>query len=129
MLLILLIGLVQPATAEVIDIDNQQLKNLMARGVPVVDVRTPQEWRETGLVDGSHGLTFFDAQGRYDTTRWLAELSTIAGSDEPVILICRSGNRSARIAAFLDQQAGYQTVYNVRSGIRSWLAEGNQTRR
>lgn len=121
-LAILLIAL--SATAEVIDIDNEQLQSLLAEGVPVVDVRTPPEWQQTGVIAGSHRLMFFDPVGRYDARQWLAELQSIAGPDEPVILICRTGNRTSTISAFLAGQAGYETVYNVRHGITSWIASG-----
>jgi rhodanese-related sulfurtransferase len=70
---------------------------------------------------------FFDEKGGYDIKQWMVELAAIAEPGEPVILICRSGNRSSKIAAFLAQQAGYKTVYNVKYGIKKWLADGNPT--
>lgn len=124
---ILLLGFALPGAAGVIDIDNQQLKALIDKGVPLVDVRTPKEWHDTGVVKGSRRLMFFDERGRYDINSWLAELAAVAKPGEPVILICRSGNRSAKIATFLSQRTGYKTVYNVKNGIKQWLAEGNPT--
>jgi rhodanese-related sulfurtransferase len=124
---VILLGCALPGAAEVIDIDNQQLKTLIDKGVPLVDVRTPKEWRDTGVVKGSQRLMFFDERGRFDINGWLAELAAVAKPGDPVILICRSGNRSAKIAALLSQQAGYTTVYNVKNGIKKWLAEGNPT--
>jgi len=113
--------------AEVIDIDNQQLTTLMAAGVPLVDVRTTSEWQQTGVIAGSHLLTFFKADGSYDAQAWLAALGAFARPDQPVILICRSGNRSGSISAFLDSQAGFHTVYNVKHGIVHWIRQGNPT--
>ena len=100
----------------------------MRRGVPVVDIRTPEEWSETGVIEGSRLLTFFDAQGRYDVRAWLSELATIASSrDDPVALICDSGGRSALVGHFLDAQLGYRHVFDVPGGIARWLAEDRPT--
>ena len=52
-----------PLHADVTLVDNAALERLMRRGVPVIDIRTPEEWRQTGIIEGSHMLTFFDAQG------------------------------------------------------------------
>jgi rhodanese-related sulfurtransferase len=41
-----------------------------------------------------------------------------------VILICRSGSRSAKAASFLSAQSGYPMVYNVSKGLNGWAAEG-----
>lgn len=115
------------ARAEVIDIDSATLARLAADGVPVIDIRTRPEWQETGIVPGSRLLTFFDERGRADPPAWLARLREAAPAERPVILICRSGNRTRAAAQFLTQQAGYRTVYHVRDGIRGWLRDGRTT--
>lgn len=110
--------------AEVVDIGNAELARLLAAGVPVIDIRTAGEWRETGVVPSSRLLTLFDERGRADAPAWLQRVQGIAPADEPVIVICRSGNRTRTASQILSQQGGYRTVYNVRDGIRPWIAEG-----
>lgn len=110
--------------AEVIDIDNAELARLQAEGVPVVDVRTAPEWQETGIVPGSHLLTFFGERGRAEPVAWLRKLQPIATPDQAVILICRTGNRTRTISRLLSEQAGYTRVYNVKHGIRAWIKDG-----
>ena len=112
------------ARAEVIDIDNAQLEKLSQSGVPVIDIRLQSEWEDTGIVAGSKLLTFFDEKGRSDAGAWLDKVKPIAKPNEPVIVICRSGNRTKPVSQFLSQQAGYTTVYNVKSGIKGWIAGG-----
>ena len=46
------------------NVDNAELKTLMAQGVPVYDVRRDEEWRATGVVEGSRMLTYVDKSGR-----------------------------------------------------------------
>ncbi len=115
------------ARAEVIDIDNANLAKLAASGVPVIDIRTRPEWEQTGIVPGSHLLTFFDESGKADPAEWLAKAKAIAKPGDPVIVICRSGNRTKVLSQFLSQRVGYAKVYNVRHGIVAWAKEGRPT--
>lgn len=110
--------------AAVTDIDNAELAKLMASGVPLIDIRTAPEWQQSGIVPGSHLLTFFDERGQANPGAWLATAKNIAKANEPVIVICRTGNRTKAISQFLSEQAGYSRVYNVRSGIVAWAREG-----
>jgi len=112
------------ARAEIIDIDNAQLDKLTRSGVPVIDIRLQSEWEETGIVAGSKLLTFFDEKGKVDAPAWLEKLKPIAPPNQPVVVICRSGNRTKAVSQFLSQQAGYATVYNVKQGIKGWIAGG-----
>lgn len=112
------------ARAEVVDIDNRELARLLQEGVPVIDIRLQAEWEQTGIVAGSHLLTFFDERGRANPGAWLEKVKPIASPDQPVIVICRTGNRTKAVSQFLSQQAGYTKVYNVRAGIMGWLRAG-----
>ncbi len=111
------------ARAEVIDIDNAQLAQLLKSGVTVIDIRTKPEWEETGIVPGSQLLTFFDERGKADPAAWLDKVKPLAKPGDPVIVICRSGNRTKPVSQFLSQQAGYAKVYNVKSGIKGWIGD------
>ena len=116
-----------PLRAEVTQVDNAALERLLEAGVPVVDIRTPEEWKATGIIEGSHLLTFFDAQGNYDARAWLSEFSAVAAPDEPVAIICHSGGRSDIVSRFLDGQVGFQHVHDVHKGISQWIADGRAT--
>ena len=110
--------------AEIINIDNAELARLSASGVKVIDVRTENEWKSTGVVAGSNLLSFFDEAGRSNPPQWLDGVKKQVASDQPVILICRSGSRSMAAAKFLSEQSGYKTVYNVSKGLGGWVGEG-----
>ena len=116
-----------PIHAEVTHVDNAALERLLEAGVPVVDIRTPEEWETTGVIEGSHLLTFFDAKGNYDARAWLSALSAIAAPDVPVAIICHSGGRSNVVTRFLDSQVGYEKVHDVHRGISQWIAEERPT--
>lgn len=113
--------LAAPARAEVVHIDNAELKALIAEGLPVVDVRTPGEWQQTGVVAGSQLVMLVDEAGRSDPELWKRQMAAIADPTKPVVLICRSGNRSNVGAKILQQQNPHRKIYNVREGINGWL--------
>lgn len=124
LVLILLCFLPHAVRADIVDIDNAELARLSAAGVPVIDIRTEGEWKETGVVPGSRLITLFDERGRADAPAWLEKVKGVAKPDQPLIVICRSGNRTKAASQFLSNQAGYAKVYNVRDGIRTWAKEG-----
>lgn len=81
----------------------------------IVDVRTPAEWRRTGVPVGALEINMIQPGGLGQfVERVLAEV----GGDKsaPVALICRTGNRSGQMQqALLD--AGFTDVYNIREGM------------
>ncbi len=120
--LMLLLSL--PVGAAVTTIDNAELEKLLSQGVPIIDIRRPEEWQQTGVIKGSHLITFFDKRGNYNVRAWLEKLAPIAGKDDPFILICRTGRRTGIVSHFLDEKVGYTKVYNVQKGITDWIAKG-----
>ena len=113
------------AQAQVVEVSsNDELESLIREGVPIVDLRTPEEWKATGIISGSELLTFFDSSGNYDVERWLTSFVAIAGPQDEVALICAVGNRSYVVSQFLRQQLGYTKLYNVNKGIEHWIRSG-----
>ncbi len=101
-----------------------ELQTMQENGALVVDVRTPQEWRNTGFIPGSKGLTYFDSNGGYDKDTWLKQLRAwLKSPQQPVILVCRSGNRSAMVGRMLVDEAGFAKAYHLEKGIRAWSSE------
>lgn len=105
------------------NVDNAGLERLMDQGVTLIDIRRPEEWRETGVVSGSERMTFVDASGRVQSG-FVERLTSEVGKEEPVALICRTGNLTDVLARHLVERLGYDRVYNVRDGITGWIGEG-----
>lgn len=110
------------------NIDNAELKKLLDRNVKIVDLRRPDEWKQTGVVKDSKLLTAFDGTGRF-VQSFPADFTDFVTPDEEVILICRTGNRSSVLANMLVEQANYMKVYNVTDGIVDWIKAGNPVSR
>ena len=116
------------AFAQVENIDNQKLKFLISEGIPIIDIREETEWKDTGIVEKSHLMTFFDSEGKYDVKKWLDDLEEITSRNDPVIIICRSGRRSLLLANYLTKHEKFLKVYNVPEGIKGWKKANFTTR-
>ena len=81
--------------AEIYEVNNEKIKMLLESSVPLIDIRTEGEWHETGVINSSHLLTFFDKDGNYDFKKWMIEIGEIADENGPVIIMCRSGKEAA----------------------------------
>lgn len=106
------------------NVDNDQLKSLIDEGKPVYDIRRAQEWQQTGVVEGSHKLTFVDANGQ-GSAQFLERFTAQVSKNDPVVLICRTGSRTDTLGRYLVEKLGYKKVYNVRNGITRWISAGN----
>ena len=69
-----------------------------------------------------------DASGRV-LPEFLTRFTEQTDENEPVILICHTGNRTDLLARYLAEQLGYTRVYNVRRGIRHWIRDGGAVTR
>ena len=94
---------------------------MRARGALIVDIRTPPEWAQTGVIDGAELVTF-----EHPSSFPAAFLTAVGDQIEDgreVVLICRSGNRTqaagAALAAVIPNQ-----VTSVEGGIKRLMREG-----
>jgi rhodanese-related sulfurtransferase len=93
------------------EIDVDELARLLDAGAALVDVRQPGEWEEARIT----GATLIPLAELPDRTAELPDA-------ESLVLICRSGARSARACEFLAAQ-GFETA-NVAGGILAWIDSG-----
>ena len=97
----------------------------------LVDVRSPEEWRQTGLPLGAQPITIHQPDG---LVGFVGALRNTLGDDEEMVIavICARGNRSTLAQSAL-AEAGYGQVLNVREGMfgspdgPGWLARGLPT--
>ncbi len=95
------------------DVTPKMVEELRTTGVIVViDVREPDEFAE-GRIPGSTLIPLGE----------LAERTDEVPTDKPVVMVCRSGNRSAEAVRLL-QKAGFTNIHNMTGGMIAWTAEG-----
>ncbi len=104
------------------NLNNEQLQIMLENNIPIYDVRRPEEWQQTGVIEGSHLLTFVDANGQVKPD-FINRFTTAINKDDPVILICHTGSRTSKLAHHLMAELDYTNVFNVDDGINRWIRE------
>lgn len=107
------------------DINNKQLENLLKNKTTLVDIRLEEEWEETGIIPNSKTITLFTANGGV-SRNFLPELQKLGDKNTPIILICRTGSRTNSASSTLVKELGYTNIYNVKNGIKGWIAENRE---
>jgi rhodanese-related sulfurtransferase len=114
----------------------QEAHALMQAGLKLIDVRTQAELYWVGQVPGAVWLEWSSYPGGAVNREFLQHLAAIAGKNEALMFLCRSGNRS-HFAASAATQAGWGECYNIlegfegdrdpsqhRGGVNGWKAAG-----
>jgi rhodanese-related sulfurtransferase len=93
------------------EIAPERAQELTRDGASLIDVRTPSE-HEAGHIDGDRLVPFDRLKDEADQ---LAE-------GQPVVLYCRSGDRSSAAVEAL-RASGYD-AYSIEGGILAWQEQG-----
>lgn len=88
----------------------------------LIDVRTTEERKFVGHVPGTAHVAWATGTALTRNPRFVRELEAKAGKTAPVLLLCRSGKRSA-LAAEAAAKAGFTRVFNVSEGFEGELDE------
>lgn len=96
------------------NVDANRATRLINDGAAVLDVRTDKEFRDARLFDAVN----------IPVSQLKSQIEKLPfDKDQPVVVYCQTGSRSARAAAQL-AKAGYQQVYNLAGGIMAWQNAG-----
>lgn len=97
------------------EISVQEAMDRQVQGAFVLDVRQPGDWAEYHIPDS----TLIPLE---ELSRRLSEIP----QDREIIVVCRTGNRSAQGRNIL-LAAGYTQVTSMAGGLTQWRAEGYPT--
>jgi rhodanese-related sulfurtransferase len=104
----------------------QQAWGLLNTGlVQLIDTRTHEERVFVGRVPNTLHIAWATGTALNRNPRFVKELENKASKDRIILLICRSGKRSA-LAAEAATKAGFKHVYNVQQGFEGDLDEAKQ---
>jgi len=98
-----------------LEISPAEAKTMQDAGAFMLDVREPSEWNELHMP----GATLIP----------LGQLATRLNEvpkDKPVVVVCRSGNRSAQARDMLSQ-SGFSSVTSMAGGMKAWQSAGLPT--
>lgn len=90
------------------------------------------------MIDGGEDFQLIDVRepNEYEVAEIGGELIPLAtipdnvdkiSRDKKVVVHCRSGKRSANAIQFLEQQHGFDNLYNLEGGILAWADEIDPT--
>ena len=98
------------------DMDAPEAAVAAAAGkITLIDIRTPPEWKETGVARGAMLINMLHPQGAPGFASALLE-KVNGDRNAPIALICRTGNRTTQVQRYL-QSVGFTQVYNVKEGM------------
>ena len=89
---------------------------ILDSSLPIVDVRTPPEWKETGLLKGAIPIMFFNEKGKPEINAFLKELNEKVDTTKPFAIICHTGSRTGMMAPWLSENFNFQVV-NIQGGM------------
>ncbi|MCR8708217.1 rhodanese-like domain-containing protein [Campylobacter sp. RM5063] len=101
-----------------IDINADILENYQ-----VIDIRKPSEWAQTGTIKNAIKISFYNEDGGINKN-FVEEIKKIS-SNKPIAIVCRSGARSAKASALLEQN-GIE-VTDLKGGMNALLSQGYET--
>ncbi len=103
-------------------------RRAQAGELTLIDIRRPEEWRETGVAQGAARIDLRQPGGAKGFAD--AVLRQVDGNrDAPIALICRTGNRTTQMQRVLLEN-GFTNVYNIREGMAGsaagpgWIRQG-----
>lgn len=114
-----LVALSAPLVAGGIEVAQMSVDQMAASGALIVDIRTPEEWAETGVIDGAKLVTFTDADS------FLAAVGPDLADGRDLVLVCRSGRRSGAAAEAL-QSLIPNRIVSQDGGMSVLIGEGYQ---
>ncbi|WP_455366477.1 rhodanese-like domain-containing protein [Kaarinaea lacus] len=84
----------------------------------LLDIREPEEFNAMHVKDSMNvPRGILEQSCEWDFEETIPEL--VQARDKPIIVICRSGNRSV-LAAYTMQQMGYKNVKSLKTGLKGW---------
>jgi len=109
-------------------VEADELVKLQKEGLPVIDIRTAQEWKDTGIIEGAKKITFFSEQGQPLLADWFFEVGHLVKDKKtPFIIYCAHASRTQALGEGLISM-GFENVYQLKGGIENgWIKLGKKT--
>ena len=105
----------------------KQLIEAKQNGAIIIDIRRAEEWLDTGIIDGAKLITAFQKNGSIHP-EFQSKFSSVAISEKtPIVLYCRTGNRTNVLGNALINQLGFKNVSHLSNGIEGWRKNGFNT--
>ncbi|XP_017241065.1 protein HIGH ARSENIC CONTENT 1, mitochondrial [Daucus carota subsp. sativus] len=118
-------GIIKPE--DVVTVDVNVAKDLLASGSRYLDVRTAEEYNN-GHVDNAVSVPymFMTQQGRVKNPDFLPQVSLVCKREERLVVGCNIGGRAMKACVDLLND-GYQQVTRMGGGYTAWAESRQET--
>lgn len=117
-----LLAVTEPLTLG--QMNSNELLDAQSKGAVIIDIRREDEWIKTGIIDGAETITAFSKTGHLHQDFQQKFLSLVPSLKTPVVLYCRTGNRTTKLGNALVSQLGYSNLSHLSKGITGWTDDG-----
>lgn len=109
-----------PVVAGEVVVTAMSVPEMKADGALIVDIRRPDEWAATGVIDGAELVTFTDPES------FLAAVGPELADGRDLVLVCHSGRRSGAAAEALKELIPNRII-SQDGGMSALIGGGYQT--
>lgn len=92
------------------DVTMEELEKMQKKGAIILDVRSPQEYKE-GHIKDALLIPEYELMVKYE--------KELRNKEQPIVVYCSSGRRSKKAQKELEK-LGYNNVYNLYNGFQNY---------
>jgi len=104
---------------------SSDLKNKIQEGFTLIDIRSPNEIKSTGTIEGSLEINAFDIKGNF-IPEFISKFQKSVKNSDSVVFISKDGRNSDIIANGFTEKLGLTNMYSLVGGIKNWIEEGRK---
>ena len=108
-------------------VNADELLYAQKNGAIIIDIRREEEWKATGVIEGAELITAFRRDGSIHPEFQSKFFSIVVSKETPVVLYCRTGNRTNALGAALVNQLGLTDISHLSNGIKGWKKINHKT--
>ena len=107
--------------------NSDELIMARSKGAVILDIRREDEWEQTGIIEGAKTITAFTKAGHLQQDFKRRFLSLVPSLKTPIVLYCRTGNRTTKLGNAIINHLGYSNLSHLTNGIKGWTKNGLKT--
>ena len=107
-------------------INGDELLSMQQKELIVIDIRTEEEWEETGIIKNSKKITAFDQEGNFNPAflNSFESLTKKNKENSKVVFVSKEEDISSILANGFVEQLGYKKMFSLQGGIKEWINLG-----
>jgi len=94
---------------------------LVARGAKVIDIRSLDEAKKTGVIESARVITAFDENFKFQQS-FVKAFQAYVAADDVVVLVGLTNRSVISLAHIISSQGGYKNINALSDGMQAWVA-------